>query len=304
MHFIGTIWFVEQLFSLQIEYFIKLARHLNFSKTAAELCVSQAAISKQIIGLEAEFEVTLFLRKYRTLSLTPAGEVLLNYFKKADRDFDTALSEAKALHAGTGCRLKVGLLEGLDLSELYERIVYFQTLNPGFQIDVDICSINALMNGIFQGDYDLIFTFHHELEPNSYLKTVPVISARFQMYYSKSHPLAGRDRLVADDFRNETICAPIRNEESIIREYMNRIYSVCGFMPRELICKPNLDSVFAEVEFRGRVAMLYDKTIVKMPEAFKTFDLGTDNHICLVTAKEKVGAHTRRLIEFLKPLFI
>jgi LysR family glycine cleavage system transcriptional activator len=50
------------------------ARHLSFTRAAAELCVTQTAISHQIKQLEAHLGVALFHREPRRLSLTPDGQ--------------------------------------------------------------------------------------------------------------------------------------------------------------------------------------------------------------------------------------
>ncbi len=53
------------------------ARHLSFTRAAAELFVTQSAISRQIRALEDDLGVPLFARQHRALALTPAGEKLL-----------------------------------------------------------------------------------------------------------------------------------------------------------------------------------------------------------------------------------
>ena len=57
----------------QIEYFLELARVLNFTKASKNLYISQPALSKQIAGLEDQLGVKLFIRGNHTLSLTEAG---------------------------------------------------------------------------------------------------------------------------------------------------------------------------------------------------------------------------------------
>jgi LysR family glycine cleavage system transcriptional activator len=54
--------------------FEAVSRLLSFSRAADELCQTQAAISRQIIGLEAFLEVAMFNRKPRGVELTPEGE--------------------------------------------------------------------------------------------------------------------------------------------------------------------------------------------------------------------------------------
>ncbi len=54
------------------------ARHLSFTRAADELCVTQAAVSKQVRTLEDYLGVPLFIRTGRTVQLTVAGQALHN----------------------------------------------------------------------------------------------------------------------------------------------------------------------------------------------------------------------------------
>lgn len=53
------------------------ARHLNFTRAAQELCVSQGAVSQQVAQLEALLGTALFRRLPRGLMLTDEGRALL-----------------------------------------------------------------------------------------------------------------------------------------------------------------------------------------------------------------------------------
>src|SRR5579871_26016 len=53
------------------------ARHLSFTRAANELCVTQAAVSHQVKGLEARLGAHLFHRLARGLVLTDEGQALL-----------------------------------------------------------------------------------------------------------------------------------------------------------------------------------------------------------------------------------
>ena len=53
------------------------ARHLSFTRAAAELFVTQSAVSRQIRALEDDLGVPLFSRQHRALALTPQGEKFL-----------------------------------------------------------------------------------------------------------------------------------------------------------------------------------------------------------------------------------
>jgi LysR family D-serine deaminase transcriptional activator len=56
--------------------FTTLARTLSFSETAAQLGITQPAVSKAIAALEAELGAALFVRYGRSVTLTDKGNKL------------------------------------------------------------------------------------------------------------------------------------------------------------------------------------------------------------------------------------
>lgn len=61
-----------------LPFFEAAARSLSFTKAAEELCVTQAAVSRQIASLESGMGVKLFKRSHRKIELTSAGQQLQN----------------------------------------------------------------------------------------------------------------------------------------------------------------------------------------------------------------------------------
>ena len=57
--------------------FVVTARHLNLTRAADELCVTQGAVSRQIATLEAYLGFSLFQRHARGYTPTEAGEEVL-----------------------------------------------------------------------------------------------------------------------------------------------------------------------------------------------------------------------------------
>lgn len=61
-----------------LKAFVAAAKYQNFTRAAESLCVTQAAISRQIRELEDVLEVDLFTRHGRAIELTPAGRTLFD----------------------------------------------------------------------------------------------------------------------------------------------------------------------------------------------------------------------------------
>jgi DNA-binding transcriptional LysR family regulator len=66
----------------QLITFLEVAELGNFSRAADKVLRSQPAVSAQIRQLEEEYGAKLFDRTKKSVTLTPAGEVLLDYVRK------------------------------------------------------------------------------------------------------------------------------------------------------------------------------------------------------------------------------
>lgn len=108
------------------------ARHLSFTRAAAELSLTQSAISRQVQTLEDQLGVRLFVRGVRKLTLTPEGERLHRAAAQALAD----LAEVCAgLRAGQR-RPRVTVSAAISIAALWlvPRLGNFQERHP----DVDV----------------------------------------------------------------------------------------------------------------------------------------------------------------------
>jgi DNA-binding transcriptional ArsR family regulator len=68
--------------NFRIRVFRAVAQHLNFSRAAEELLLTQPAVTQQIKALEDEFGVPLFDRGGGHIALTAGGKVLLPFAER------------------------------------------------------------------------------------------------------------------------------------------------------------------------------------------------------------------------------
>lgn len=66
----------------QLEVFFAVAKHLNITRAARELHVSQSAVSQQIGRLEEYLRVTLIKKTRRGVELTAGGTRILSEVKR------------------------------------------------------------------------------------------------------------------------------------------------------------------------------------------------------------------------------
>ncbi|MNM67980.1 HTH-type transcriptional activator AmpR [compost metagenome] len=108
------------------------ARHLNFTRAALELCVSQAALSHQIRSLEDRLQVSLFHRLPRGVALTDEGAAL---YPALTESFDRI---AIALDRFTGGSfrdvLTVGVVGTFATGWLLPRLAGFEAAHPDIEL--------------------------------------------------------------------------------------------------------------------------------------------------------------------------
>ena len=118
------------------------ARHMSFTQAAAELNVTQTAISHLIRRLEQEIGVKLFVRQNRGLALTPEGRDYLPGVRTAFQDL--RLATDRLLRKDDGRVLTVSTLASLAAKWLLPRIASFQEQHK--EIDVRITTSSDLVD--------------------------------------------------------------------------------------------------------------------------------------------------------------
>jgi LysR family transcriptional regulator, glycine cleavage system transcriptional activator len=125
------------------------ARHLSFTLAAAELNVTQTAISHQIRRLEEELGLRLFIRKNRALALTQQARDYLPGVRAAFNDL--RLATDRLLRKDDDNVLTISTLASLAAKWLVPRLSIFQEANP--RIDVRVTTSSGLVD-FKSGDVD------------------------------------------------------------------------------------------------------------------------------------------------------
>src|SRR5690348_11771242 len=117
------------------------ARNLSFTKAAAELFVTQSAISRQIQALEGQLGVALFRRNHRELRLTEQGQTL---YKTAGEVLRLLRDVANKLGARAVGMLTVTTTVSFAALWLVPRLNDFHRLHPG--IDMRLAATNEIQD--------------------------------------------------------------------------------------------------------------------------------------------------------------
>ena len=120
--------------------FDSVARHLSFTRAAAELAVTQSAVSHQIRSLESDMCVRLFKRLNPGIALTEAGAQLAPEVRAALERLGAAVAYTK--RCGRGGVLRVGAGGAFATGWLVPRLGRFAAAHPEIEVRLSMAMRN------------------------------------------------------------------------------------------------------------------------------------------------------------------
>lgn len=120
----------------QLKAFLGVAETSNFTKTAQQQHLSQAALSASIRELETQLRCRLFERTTRSVELTPAGREFLPVARQVVELLDSAARELHRLGQSGVTQLRLGFTPILASNVVPELLDEFQRRFPMVQVDL------------------------------------------------------------------------------------------------------------------------------------------------------------------------
>jgi DNA-binding transcriptional LysR family regulator len=118
--------------------FLAVAREQSFTRAAAQLGVSQSALSQTIRGLEARLGVRLLTRTTRRVSPTEAGERLLRSVEPRFAEVDAELQAVGELREKPAGTIRLTATENAAASILWPALERFLPNYPDIKVEIVI----------------------------------------------------------------------------------------------------------------------------------------------------------------------
>ncbi len=171
----------------QLEYFISVAKHRNFTKAAEEFFISQPGLSHQIRALEQDLGCELFTRNTRSVILTPAGEMFLEDAKKILSGMESA--RQKLSFAGTQpAILRIAHLAAATQSFLPDVIFLFHEKYPHIKIRQMRMNAREVLESAMHRECDIYFSIMQDLASNQDLTVKKIQTDSFCLVTRRDHP--------------------------------------------------------------------------------------------------------------------
>lgn len=247
--------------TIQLECFLAVAEHLNFSRASEVLRITQPAVSHQIQSLEEELDVKLFKRTSKSVSLTQEG---IQFLPDAQLILKTALSAKERLgqheqfipfELGCHNRMELNLLPPL-LKKLTE---FFPLLRPVIQI----VPFPSLLSQVENKQVHAAFGIKEEQKKSS-LYFRELCSAPMACICSPGHPLAQYDSLTKDQLSGSIIACSPRQIADPIFSIQNSI--VAKLRPEQRYFSENMGSALTLVKAQIGYTLYPDIIAAREPD--------------------------------------
>jgi len=188
----------------RIEYFLSVAKHLNFTKAARECYVAQAAISQQIKQFEEELGFKLFNRGGASVSLTPAGEYFAKQCQAVLAQYNGAVKQARFLAEGKKRDLRLGI-NGPYTQECIPDYRRFRQLYPEAAITLQEGGRKEMLEALEEEKLDVIVIPDYGLALDQRFDVLELSSERPKFMTGPQSPLAGRQYVAPSELAGQTI---------------------------------------------------------------------------------------------------
>jgi len=138
-----------------LKTFVAVAELRHFARAASACNVSQPAVSHQIGQLEETVGAKLLNRAPRRVSLTVAGEVLLEEARRILAAVDRARERMHEVSSGAVGRIRLGASATPGLYLLPALLARYRVSHPTFDLEFQIGAVDEIAERVIRNDLDM-----------------------------------------------------------------------------------------------------------------------------------------------------
>lgn len=249
----------------QIQYFIEVAKREHMTDAADALHVAQSAVSRQIVNLEAELGINLFIREGRNIRLTPIGQMFLEKMQQAMDVIEQAKREINECLDPEKGTVRIGFPSSLAAHLLPTVISAFRKEHPQVKFQLHQDSYYNLIDAVIKGEIDMALMGPLPMQERRVKSVILFVEKLVALLYS-NHPLARKRTLTLDDLRHDSfILSP---KGYILRDVVIQACQQHGFEPDVSFEGKDIDAIKGLVSAGLGVTMLPEITLIdSLPRA-------------------------------------
>jgi len=207
----------------QLQVFETVARLLSYTRAAAELHLTQPAVSMQVRQLEEEVGLPLFEKLGKQISLTEAGHELFHYSRTIDRSLQEMEEVVESLKGVSRGRLSIAVASTVNYFAP-RLLAAFHQRYPGIGLQLDVTNRERLIHQLRENAVDMVLMGQPpqavEVESEAFMDNPLVVIA------PPEHPLAREQAISVQRLAEEVFV--MREPGSGTRQAMERFFGEHG----------------------------------------------------------------------------
>jgi DNA-binding transcriptional LysR family regulator len=185
-----------------LRYFVAVAEELHFGRAALRLNLAQPPLSQQIRKLEELLGYPLFIRTSRSVSLTNAGEALLQRARRMLRNVQRDIEEIRSIGHGDVGSLHVGFVGSAMLTMLPQVLRSYGEAHPRVKLHLHESFTAMVTEGLENGSLDAGIL--RDGDPLEGFEVVTIFSEPFVAVVPATHLCAKQKSISVASLRNDS----------------------------------------------------------------------------------------------------
>lgn len=226
----------------RLNEFIALATHLNYSKAANQLYLTQPALSRHIHDLEQTLGAQLFIRDTHNVYLTPVGEIFFDEAKAIVERYEHALALVKEATSTTTGEIKLGFLGAAVQPFLGQFVGYFNKKQPNTKLTFQAGDLDPLVKLLNNDEIDCAFVTHVNSMQFSGLASETVLNDPMVIVINPSHPFARKETVELKELDGMPMISFSKQTSPITYEFHKQLFKRHGLQYNVVREVPNIET--------------------------------------------------------------
>ena len=230
----------------------------NFTKAAANLYISQSALSKTVKAMESELGVQLIDRTVNHFKLTPEGEI---FYQKGLIAIKNINSELEDLYGSLGTEkghITVGIPPVIGTAYFTSIIYKFRNMYPDVELKIIEAGANTIKKWVSEGEVDIGVVILPV--SNDDFNVIPIVTAENVLLVNKNHPLAQYDEVSFKMLKDERFIS--LNSTFMLYDQIISLCRISGFEPN-IVCESSQWDFITEMVVLDQGVSILPRPILK-----------------------------------------
>ena len=221
----------------QLEYLLAVLEHGSLTRAAAQLGISQPALTQSIRRLERRLDVELLERGPRGVAPTEAGRTLAGHARSIALETRLALAELAAQAGRMRGRVRVGAGPSLAASIVPAAVASLLKMHPELSVVLQEGTAEALIPGIESGDIDVAVGTDMNYGKERGFRREMLMYDSLVIAARRTHPLARRREVALVQTLEYRWIMPVRGE--FVRLRTEAAFREAGLAPPQPAVETN-----------------------------------------------------------------